>query len=131
MIEPTGLIHRTLDLTRRTSIMVHITQPDALDLLAIMEGPQWRSLQDRRSSDPNGFHFWRRAWNAKANAGLGEQPIPLTTFGERATPAPVIYGAQIHHQYYVDGMGELVLLPDRVLPDAAQKARDLGFRMCM
>ncbi|MFN0300543.1 MAG: hypothetical protein ACKVQU_09335 [Burkholderiales bacterium] len=109
--------------------MVHITQSDALDLLAVMEGLQWRSLQDRRSSDPHGFHFWRRAWDAKAKAGLGEQRIPLTTFGERATPAPVIYGAEIHHQYYVDGMGELVLLPDRVLPDAAQKARDLGFRM--
>ncbi len=109
--------------------MVHITQPDALDLLASMEGQQWRTLQDRRSSDSYGYHFWRRAWDAKAKAGLSEQPIPLTTFGERATRAPVIYGAEPHHQYYVDGMGELVLMPDRVLPDAARKASSLGFRM--
>ncbi len=34
--------------------MVHITQPDALDLLARMEGQQWRTLQERRLSDSHG-----------------------------------------------------------------------------
>jgi hypothetical protein len=113
----------------RSITMVHITQPDALDLLASMEGQQWRISQDRRSSDPHGYYFWRRAWDAKARAGLGEQPVPLTMFAERATHAPVIYGAQLHHHYYVGATGELVLMADQVLPDAAQKASSLGFRM--
>ena len=108
---------------------VHIAQPNALDLLTEMEGLAWRRAQEKLQHDPHGFYFGSRAWEAKHAAGLDEVPVPLMSFAERASRAPIFYGATTYHSYYVDPTGEIVLLSDRVLPRAARKASALGFRL--
>lgn len=94
-----------------------------------MEGEQWRRTQDARPHDPYGYQFWLRAWDSKVAAGLGDVPAPIASFAERATRAPLIYGAEGYHRYQITADGEIVLERDKVLPDAAAKARSLGFRL--
>lgn len=121
-----------IDTAHRTALRtptVHIAQANALDLLTEMEGVEWRCAQERRQHDPDSFFFWRRAWEAKRAAGLGEIPIPLMSFGERASRAPIIYGASAYHRYYVEPTGEVVFLSQHVLPSAARKASAIGFRL--
>ena len=108
---------------------LHIAQSNALDLLTEMEGLAWRRAQEKLQHDPHGFYFWRRAWEAKRAAGLDEVLVPLTSFGERASRAPIFYGATAYHRYYVDPTGEIVLLSHHVLPSAAIKASALGIRL--
>lgn len=106
--------------------MVHIERAETIELLARMEGEQWRQTQDDRPHDPQGFQFWLRAWNAKLAAGLRDVPAPLTSFAERATRAPMFYGATSFHQYRIAPDGEITLIRDRVLPEAIARARSLG-----
>ncbi len=109
--------------------MVHIEQTESFELLAQMEGAQWRRTQEARPHDPYGYPFWSRAWNAKVAAGLRDVPAPLSSFAERATRAPLIVGSEGYRRYQITADGEIVLERDSVLPDAASKAQSLGFRL--
>lgn len=109
--------------------MVHIEQPESFELLAQMEGAQWRRTQEARPHDPYGYSFWSRAWHAKVAAGLRDVPAPLPSFAERATRAPLIYGSEGYHRYLITAEGEIVLEQGTLMPDDASKARSLGFRL--
>jgi hypothetical protein len=109
--------------------MVHIDQTDTIDLLTRMEGAQWRATQETHPEDPAGYRFWQRAWGAKVAAGMGDMPVPLAWFAERATRAPEILGGEIYRRYRVNGDGEVVMLKDGVMPDTLARAESLGFRM--
>lgn len=109
--------------------MVHITQPEALDLLAELEGAQWKRTQQERRDVPYGFFFWLRAWHAKLQAGLSDVPVSLCQFAERATRAPILYGEEGYRKYVVDASGEISLMRDSALPDIVAKAATLGLRM--
>ena len=109
--------------------MVVIEDLRAFDLLARMEGEEWRQLQEAHPEDPYGYAFWRRAWEAKVAAGLRELPAPLPSFAERAVPDPVIYGAEGYRRYRVHADGEIVLDRGTGLPAESAKARFLGFRI--
>ncbi|MFM9881881.1 MAG: hypothetical protein ACKVQT_02545 [Burkholderiales bacterium] len=109
--------------------MVHIDQPDALDVLARIEGTHWRFVQEKNTSDACGFFFWRRTWAAKIAAGLRDVPVPLASIAERATRGAMICGAEGHHRYHVDPWGEIVLERESVLPDEKERAEALGFRL--
>jgi hypothetical protein len=110
-------------------VMVHITQPEALEVLAMLEGERWKRTQEERQDVPYGFFFWLRAWRAKAAAGLSEAPVSLCQFAERATKAPILYGEEGYRKYHVDANGELTLMRDSLLPDFAEKATALGIRL--
>ena len=114
---------------RWKKVMIHITQPGALEVLAMLEGERWKRTQQERQDVPYGFYFWLRAWNAKSAAGLGEVPVSLCQFAERATKAPILYGDEGYRQYHVDASGELTLMRESLLPDAAEKATALGIRL--
>lgn len=109
--------------------MVYIYQPDALDVLATIEGTDWRFVQEKNLSDACGFFFWRRTWEAKIAAGLRDVPVPLAAIAERATRGAVICGAEGHHRYRVDPWGEIVLERESVLPDEKERAETLGIRL--
>ena len=109
--------------------MVHIEKPESFELLAQMEGSQWRRTQEARPLDPYGYPFWVRAWDAKVAAGLRDVPAPLPSFAERATRSALIYGSEGYHRYQITADGDIVLERDTVLPDAASKAQSLGFRL--
>jgi hypothetical protein len=110
-------------------VVVHITQPEALEVLTKLEGARWRLSQEARPDAPYGFFFWLRAWNAKLEAGLQDVPVSLCQFGARATRAPILYGEEGYRRYYVNTTGELALMSDSALPDAVSKAHLLGIRM--
>lgn len=106
--------------------MVHITQPEALEVLTQLEGTRWRRSQEARPDAPYGFYFWLRAWNAKLEAGLQDEPVPLCQFGARATRAPILYGDEGYRRYYVQSNGQLSLMTDSALPGFVAKALELG-----
>lgn len=114
---------------RTVRLMIHITQPEALDVLAMLEGERWKRTQEERQDVPYGFFFWLRAWKAKAAAGLSEVPVSLCQFAERATKAPILYGEEGYRKYHVDATGELTLMRESLLPDFAEKAEALGIRI--
>lgn len=108
--------------------MVHIEQPEAFELLAQMEGKRWCRSQRLHPEAPYGFDFWLRAWKTKLAAGLRNVPAPLTSFADRATRAPIIYGEEGYRKYRVNADGEIVLTQDAGLsPVQASRARSLGF----
>jgi len=106
--------------------MVHITQPDAIELLAKLEGERWKRTQIECAASPYGFYFWLRAWNAKTSAGLADEPVPLCQFAERATKAPILYGEEGYHRFFVTAAGEVTLLRESALPDDLARAAALG-----
>ncbi len=109
--------------------MVNIEQSTAFELLARMEGEQWRASQNAHPDDASGFAFWRRAWEAKVSAGLRDVPAPMPSFAERATREPVIYGAEGYRRYRVLPDGEIALECKGALPDIRRRAGALGFRV--
>ncbi|MFN0302245.1 MAG: hypothetical protein ACKVQU_18060 [Burkholderiales bacterium] len=114
--------------------MVVIEDAGAFDLLARMEGEQWRRIQEAHPDDPYGYSFWRRAWDTKVAAGLRDIPAPLPSFAERAVRESIIYGAEGYRRYRILPDGEIVLecdtaLPDARFPDACARAHSLGFRV--
>ncbi len=109
--------------------MIHITQPEALEVLAMLEGERWKRTQQERQDVPYGFFFWLRAWEAKGAAGMRDEPLSLCQFAERATKAPILYGEEGYRKYHVGASGELTLMRESLLPDAAAKATSLGIRL--
>ncbi len=110
-------------------VMIHINQPEALEVLAMLEGERWKHTQQERKDVPYGFYFWLRAWNAKSAAGMSDEPLSLCQFAERATKAPILYGDEGYRKYHIDASGELTLMRESLLPDAAEKATALGIRL--
>jgi hypothetical protein len=100
-----------------------ITDPIAVDVLGMLEGPQWREIQ-RRDEDrlkiDNGFYLSLRAFEMLVEQGLlGVEAITLEDFD---SAAGVIAGAG-ETRYIVHPDGEIMLLADTVSKAKAKQAR--------
>lgn len=91
---------------------VFIYQPDALELMGLVEGEEWLQQQKLKTACPYSFPIWLEAWNLKMAAGLDkDDDSPLADFiSDRfeLSISPVIYGKGGFHRYVVQPNGEIL-----------------------
>lgn len=86
---------------------VLITDTDALDKMALIEGEQWRADQERNVSDPFGFYAFLEAQKARLPF-VEIQPGGLSFLATKTGDAHncAIYGNQ--NRYFVRPSGEIL-----------------------
>ena len=100
-----------------------ITDPIAVDVLGMLEGPQWREIQRRdenRLKIDNGFYLSLRAFEMLVEQGLlGVEDITLENFD----PAAGVIAGAGEARYIVHPDGQIMLLADTVSKAKAKQAR--------
>lgn len=112
---------------------VFIYQPDALALMAKMEGEEWLAKQKRSTGSPYDFPLWLEAWNLKQAEGPEYADEPLASFVvDRFAGAiePVIYGKGGYHRYVVRANGEVQFSSFHAIAERRPQAQALGFTLC-
>lgn len=123
---------------------VFINQPDALSLMAQVEGGRWHQHQLSHPRSETGFLVWFSAfcWRLSQEGrdelernGMDPNDLPLAeVIGagfvpvDSSTVQGVIYGAGGYNRYKVLGDGEIVFLSSFAVDGSARsRAASLGF----
>lgn len=114
---------------------VFIYQPDALALMATMEGEEWlaKQKQAQNAGSPYCFPLWLEAWQLKSEMGAEYEDEPLASFVfDRFSGAvePVIYGKGGYHRYIVRANGEVQFSSFHAIAERRPQAQALGFTLC-
>ncbi len=105
---------------------VRLTDPDALERLAALEGESWLQEQYRRPTSPYGFLAMRAAWDARAASEFAhDESVSFTDFMD--TPNRVLYGEGGWARFMVSDEGIITLLAGTTRPAKASRALELGF----
>lgn len=112
---------------------VFIYQPDALELMAKLEGQEWLDKQRRETTSPYAFPLWLEAWNIKASMGPECAEERLADFVADRFPnaiEAVIYGKGGYHRYVVRSTGEVMFSAMHAVAERRPLAQELGFTLC-
>jgi hypothetical protein len=110
---------------RVASESVKITDPDAMEKIAQLEGPGWINLQSGKWGDEElGFNYALKRW----------QEIVAETDPEWDAPEDIASGCTIYgnggvHRYYVNRAGDLLFSKHHSNAQFVEKARALGFKI--
>lgn len=112
--------------------MPFIDDDNCLDLMAEVEGAEWRRQQEANRGSPYGFFAYLEAWRLiKAEPALaGERPYDVISMGLVPSASPwgdgAIYGEGGYSRYVVGSDGRVHLLTG-TNPTREARARELGF----
>jgi hypothetical protein len=106
---------------------VHITDPDALDKMAELEGQRWLKTQQQNPESHYSFPAYLNAWKEIEAEGIQGEDVSwafreLLHGGDGA-----IYGDGGYSRYTVTNHGEIVLQGWSTHADKIAKAKQLGF----
>ncbi len=105
---------------------VRLTDADALERLAALEGDQWLQEQHRRPSSPYGFFAMKTAWEARAASEMAhDDSVSFTDFMD--SPNRVLYGEGGWARFHVADDGVITLLAGTTRPAKVSRAQELGF----
>jgi hypothetical protein len=111
---------------------VYIHQPDALALMAKLEGEEWLAEQRLRTASEYHFPIWLAAWNLKVAAGHEHEDHPLSEYIEdqfQFPVSPIIYGKGGFHRYIVLHDGEIAFSRMHSIARRIPEAAALGFTL--
>jgi hypothetical protein len=106
---------------------VHITDPDALNKMAELEGPQWLKTQQQNPKSHYSFPAYLNAWKEIEDQGIQGEDV-LWAFRELLDGGDgAIYGDGGYSRYTVTNNGEIVLQGWSTRDEKKEKAKQLGF----
>ncbi len=109
-----------------------ISDPDALDRIARVEGEPWKKLQQSRQNSAQGFFAYLRAWQALEKEGYVGELSPSEAINMDLVPGVrgadgAIYGEGGYTRYRVDRQGVIHFDYGLARKEKQQKAKQEGF----
>lgn len=111
---------------------VFIQQPDALDLLTQVEGPDWRAKQTAGNFGSCSFNAFLQEWRTAQELATEEDKASewFKTYSLVVDGNSAIYGSNGYNRYAVKYTGEIVFLRYQAWSEeAVKKAEAAGFRI--
>lgn len=112
---------------------VHIAQPDAFDIMAGVEGDDWKSRQLKGDFGDCSFAVFLARWrevDRQLTSAMRETPSFMAMGVSTASGNGAIYGSEGWSRYTVRYTGEILFITlQSPSIDMTQRATDAGFRL--
>ena len=107
---------------------INILDDTALDVLATVEGDEWKRYELAHKDEPSDYSFHGlRAKYLALLAEAKEYDYDITTMPEATSSGFILYGDGGWARYRIRCTGEIVLLSNTCPPEHTEEARAAGF----